>query len=991
MAAALAWTASEATAQNVMNKPARLIAFSPATPSVVFTTVGNGLFRSTGTQFDLLGLEFQTIYLRPGGAIQPQIARMLFDPSNPQVIYISTEAVDGGVWKSVDGGLSWAQANKGLPVDGGFAVGLQFEPGAPTTLYCAIADGVYKTTDSAANWTKIGTLPTPSPVFLISPHNRQLWFMAEGTSIRRSLDGGTTWLNASSIDAAATITDIVADKNNPAYIYVTATGSARGSGVYRLDEAEGRYVAVNKLNVSALRIEYAPAASGVLLVTREDAPCMYRSTDQGSSWLQNCISEATGPMFVSVNPANPAQMYAATGTGLFRSKDGGFRWDRSFGTVKPTISAPVRPYEFTLPAGQTGSLDLTLQLLESPLWTVPLEVTAAGGSWLKLTNVTGSTPARAIVQVSTAGLTAATYDGAITVRSTQAANSPLTIPVKLTVTAAVTDPGYTIQTIAGTGAAANIGEDGPATRATLSSPDSLAMATDGSLYVTDTGNHTVKVVRPDGRMQRVAGVGLPGFSGDGGDPMLGAFRQPRGLALTSTGILVSDSGNRRVRKIEGSTLSTFLSGPENLRGLAWGPGNMLYVALPTEHLVLSVDQNSTVKVVAGTGVAGFRGDGGTASAARLSSPTDVFVDGKGDLYIADTDNHRIRVISSADKTIRTVAGSGLSGFQGEQGTATAVSLNQPLGVAADAAGNVYIADTGNHRIRMVSADGQMRTIAGTGESGFAGENTPAIQAQLRGPADLALGADGRVYFTDVQNHRIRALTARGSGPPAVSEGGVVSAADGRVTLAPGGLFSVYGTNLASATETANVLPWPTSLGGVQVKVNGQTVPVYFVSAGQINGQVPFEIAPGEVDVVVTVNDVAGTVRKAMVQATAPGVLQYGVNRAVVQNSNGSVNASNNPARAGEAVTVYLTGIGMLDNAVTTGAAAPGDPLSRAIASATVKIGGVDAQVLFVGLTPGFVGLAQANVTVPQLGAGEYPLEITVGGVASNRPVITVRN
>ena len=91
------------------------------------------------------------------------------------------------------------------------------------------------------------------------------------------------------------------------------------------------------------------------------------------------------------------------------------------------------------------------------------------------------------------------------------------------------------------------------------------------------------------------------------------------------------------------------------------------------------------------------------------------------------------------------------------------------------------------------------------------------------------------------------------------------------------------------------------------------------------------------------------------------------------------------------MTVYLTGIGMLDNAVTTGAAAPGDPLSRAIASATVKIGGVDAQVLFVGLTPGFVGLAQANVTVPQLGAGEYPLEITVGGVASNRPVITVRN
>ena len=995
MAAALAWTASEATAQNVMNKPARLIAFSPATPSVVFTTVGNGLFRSTGTQFDLLGLEFQTIYLRPAGAIQPQIARMLFDPSNPQVIYISTEAVDGGVWKSVDGGLSWAQANKGLPVDGGFAVGLQFEPGAPTTLYCAIADGVYKTTDSAANWTKIGTLPAATTIFLISPHDRMLWLSADRGLIRRSLDGGATWLQGSALPLAqgTVATDIVADSVNPTYIYVTAAGNA-GAGVYRIENsAASNYAGVNKLPVQAMQIGYDPPGSKTLTVARGDAPCFYRSFDEGNNWRQDCIAGAAGPMAVATNPADPqqSQMYAATGSGIFRSVTAGITWQTRAGTVKPTIGAPIRPYEFTLPAGQSGSLDLTLQLLESQLWTVPLEVTVAGGSWLKLTNVTGSTPARAIVQVSTAGLTAATYDGAITVRSTQAANSPLTIPVKLTVTAAVTDPGYTIQTIAGTGAAANIGEDGPATRATLSSPDSLAMAADGSLYVTDTGNHMVKVIRPDGRMQRVAGVGRPGFSGDGGDPMLGTFQQPRGLALTSTGMHVSDTGNRRVRKIEGSTLSTFLSGPENLRGLAWGPGDILYIALPTEHLVLSVDQNSSVKVVAGTGVAGFRGDGGTASAARLSSPTDVFVDGKGDLYIADTDNHRIRVISSADKTIRTVAGSGLAGFQGEQGTATAVSLNQPLGVAADAAGNVYIADTGNHRIRMVSADGQMRTIAGTGESGFAGENTPAIQAQLRGPADLALGADGRVYFTDVQNHRIRALTARGSGPPAVSEGGVVSAADGRVTLAPGGLFSVYGTNLASATETANVVPWPTSLRGVQVTVNGQAVPVYFVSAGQINGQVPFEIAPGEVDVVVTLNDVAGTVRKAMVQATAPGVLQNPVNRAVVQNSNGSVNASNNPARAGEAVTVYLTGIGMLDNAVTTGAAAPGDPLSRAIASATVKIGGVDAQVLFVGLTPGFVGLAQANVIVPQLGAGEYPLEITVGGVASNRPVITVRN
>ncbi|MEP7367360.1 MAG: hypothetical protein ABI972_29220 [Acidobacteriota bacterium] len=997
LAAAMAWTASEAAAQNVMNKPARLIAFSPATPSVVFTTVGTGLFRTTGTQFDLLGLDYQTIYLRPAGTLQPQISRMLFDPGNPMVIYVTTDAGDGGVWKSVDGGLTWAQSGKGLPLEGGFVVGLQFEPGAPSTLYCAIADGVYKTVDGAANWSKAGTLPVPTTIFLISPHDRNLWFSSDANRIRRSLDGGVAWLAGSSLPLApgTLATDIVADAGSPAYIYVSAAGTGSGAGVYRIENtAASNYIGLNKLPVQALQVRYDPPGSSTLTVSRADAPCFYRSFDQGNSWRQDCIPGAVGPMAVATNPADPqqGQMYAATGSGVFRSLNAGVTWQTRAGTVKPTIGVPSRAYEFTLPPGQTGTLDLTLQLLESQLWTVPLAVTTTGGAWLKLSNVSGSTPARTIVQVSSAGLTAGTYDGSITVDSAAAANSPLKIPVKLTVTASAADPGYTIQTYAGTGVAANTGDDGPAVRASMSSPDSLALAADGTLYVTDTGNHAVRAVRTDGRIQRVAGVGRGGFSGDGGDPLLAAFQQPRGLALTPNGIYISDTGNGRVRRIEGATLSSFIGGLANLRGLAYGPGGVLYVALPTEHIVITVDQSSNVKVVAGTGTAGFRGDGGPAAAARLSSPTDVFLDGKGDLYIADTDNHRIRVISAADKTIRTIAGSGLAGFQAEQGTATTVALNQPAGVSVDAAGNVYIADTGNNRIRMVTPEGQMRTIAGTGQAGFAGESTPAIQAQLRGPADTAAGPDGRVYFTDTQNHRIRVLAPRGSGgQPAISDGGVVSAADGHVALAPGGLFSVYGTNLASATETASVVPWPQTLHGVQVSMNGQAVPVYFVSKGQINGQVPYEIGPGEVDVVATVDGVATVARKATVQAAAPGILQYGVNRAVIQNSNGTVNAANNPARAGEAVTVYLTGIGALDNPVETGSAAPPDPLSRASAAVSVKIGGVNAQVLFTGLTPGFVGLAQVNVVVPQLGAGEYSLEISVGGVTSNRPVLTVRN
>ncbi|MBN8730537.1 MAG: hypothetical protein J0L64_08365 [Acidobacteria bacterium] len=1001
VAAALAWTATEASAQIVMNQPVNLVAFLPTAPPTILTTVGPGLFRATNSNFQLLAGEFQTIYFRQPGTPQPQITKFLYSPAAPQIVYATTDTADGGVWKSVDAGLTWAVANKGLPTAAGLVVGLQFLPGNTATLYCAVERDIYQSTDSGANWAKVSTLPAVANQFLISPHDTKLWVASDENQMRRSIDGGQNWLTSAtvSLGTGTVITGMVADVNNPALITVTAAGTGRGFGVYQVDVVNppGNAI-VLRHTAQAFQILYPSAESKLPIVSTlgaGGASCYDIPVDQGMTrWVRGCINvNSIGPPFLAINPANIAQTFAGTSTGLYKSENGLGPWNTSYGTVRPTLAVPNGAYEFKLEAGRTGSLALALRSVEFQTWVLPLDVTTTGGSWLTVSNVTGSTPANATVSVSAAGLAAGNYEGTVTVRSSLAGNSPLLIPVKLTVTAPVADPGYIIQTIAGTGAPANTGEDGPAAQATLSSPDSVLVESDGSVIVVDSGNHAVKAVRPDGRLRRVAGTGLPGVSGDGGDPMLASFRGPRGITAAPGGYYITDAGNRRVRRILGSTLTTYLSGPENLRGIAVSPSGTVYLALATDHVVIAVEGDvAQSRVVAGRiGVSGFRGDGGPATGALLSSPSELFLDAKGDLYIADTDNHRIRVISAADKTIRTVAGSGLGGFQSETGNALAVALNKPTGVALDAAGSLVIADSGNHRIRMVAADGQMRTIAGTGEPGFAGEGTAAALALLRSPSDVAVAANGRIFFSDTQNHRVRALTPRSSSLPAISDGGVVSAADGRVTLAPGGLFSVYGANLATGTATASEVPWPTSLRGVQVAMNGQPVPVYFVSPGQINGQAPFALGPGEVDVTVTIDGVTSSPRKAVVQSAAPGVLQYGVNRAVVQNSNGSVNASNNPARAGEAITIYLTGIGALDNAVATGAAAPGDPLSRASAPARITVGGVDAQVLFVGLTPGFVGLAQANIVVPQLGAGEYPLEITIGGVASNRPVITVRN
>ncbi|MCC6292376.1 MAG: hypothetical protein IT164_07015 [Bryobacterales bacterium] len=989
--------ASHAGAQNRMNQPVGLVALSPSPSPVLFATVGTGFFRSEHAEYQLLGHQFDTIYLRPPGAPQPQLTQILFEPGSAAVMYATADAAEGGVWKSVDTGVTWTPMNQGLPIEGGFVHSFQFEPGQPRTIYCVIANGVYKTVDGAASWTKAAALPETPLRFLISPHDRQLWMFATRAQVSRSPDAGATWpvSTKSSLPIAegSTVTGMLMDAFDPAYLYISAAGQAPGVGVYRLDVMNPGNVVVQRRAAQAFSIGYPSPGSRILLITTlgpGNASCIDLTLDQGFSWGRTCIPGALGPSTLAFNTSNTSQLMAGTAAGLFKTRNGGAEWTPTFGTVKPTLAAPQTSYQFTLPPGQTGSLELTLGLAETQLWSAPIEANTAGGAWLRLTNVAGTTPAKAIVQVSAAGLTAGEYEGSITVRSSQAANSPMTVPVKLTVAAAEADPGYVVTTLAGTGSPANTGDDGPAARATLSSPDSVVVAGDGAVYVSDTGNHTIKRIGGDGVIRRAAGTGQPGVAGDGGDPRLATFQQPRGLALAPGGFYIADAGNRRIRKVENGVVSTYASGLENLRGIALGADGTLYIALPTEHVVIAVG-NGTPRAVAGTGVAGFRGEGGSAVQARLSSPSDVFVDAKGDLYIADTDNNRVRVVSAADQKIRTVAGNGQAGFQAASGPALQVALNGPSGVAVDETGNVFIADRGNNRIRMVTPGGKLSTIAGAGEAGFSGEGSQAVAAMLRGPSDVATGGGGHIYFTDTQNHRVRVLAPRAGAAPAISEGGVVSAADGFVALSPGGLFSIFGANLAGGVETASSAPWPRTLRGVTVTMNGAAVPVNYVSPGQVNGQVPFELGAGEADVVVTVDGVASQARKAVVQPAAPGIFQYGVNRAVAQNANGSVNASINPARAGEVVTVYLTGIGALDNAVTTGAAAPAEPLSRAAGGVRATIGGVEAQVLYLGLTPGFIGLAQANVIVPALGAGEYAVEISIGGAAGNRPVITVRN
>ena len=228
-------------------------------------------------------------------------------------------------------------------------------------------------------------------------------------------------------------------------------------------------------------------------------------------------------------------------------------------------------------------------------------------------------------------------------------------------------------------------------------------------------------------------------------------------------------------------------------------------------------------------------------------------------------------------------------------------------------------------------------------------------------------------------------------PPTISAGGVVNAASFTPKVAPGSLFSIFGADLASATQSAASLPLPTNLSGTSVTVGGKAAPLVFVSAGQINAQIPYEVTEAQtVPVVVTVNGIASPAVNVAVASASPGIFQFGQKRAVLQNADYTVNTADNPAAVDTYVVAYLTGSGQLDNPVANGTAAKADPISRPRGPVTAMIGNSSADVIFGGLTPDFVGLMQVNLKVPNLAPGTYPLVITVNGEKSNAAMVTVR-
>jgi len=599
-----------------------------------------------------------------------------------------------------------------------------------------------------------------------------------------------------------------------------------------------------------------------------------------------------------------------------------------------------------------------------------------------------------------------------------------------------------ITTVAGTGTYGFSGDNGPAASAQLDYPGSVAVDSAGSLYIADTGNHRIRKVS-GGVITTVAGNGTLGFSGDNGPATSAQLDYPGGVAVDSAGNLyIADSYNFRIRKVSGGVITT----------------------------------------VAGSGAPGFGGgDNGPATSAPLSLPRGIAVDSAGNLYVAEFHSSRIRKVSNG--VITTVTGNGTPGFGGDNGPAINAQLNDPEGVVVDSAGNLYIADFGNSRIRKVS-NGVISTIAGNGTPGFSGDNGPATSAQLAYPNGVAADSAGNVYVADTSNYRIRILTPTGSpctysvSPTtlqAPASGGIVTVgiqtaasctwtvsglpgwmalsgaspgpASANVALAvfpnnsgatlsatisiagvsvivtqpaaalaalpplrgvvnaasyivgapvsPGEMVTLFGPGLGPATAAYATIDQATgrlatTIGGVQVLFNGIPAPMIYAGSTQVSAVVPYEMATiANPSVWINFAGQTSNAYQLSVTAAAPGLFAQntsGSGPGSILNQDNSLNGPGHAAAKGSIVQVYMTGEGQTNppgvtGKITTATLPPPQVTPAPVQPISVLIGGQPANYAYAGEAPGFVaGLMQLNVQIPaNAPSGALPIQVSIGG------------
>jgi uncharacterized protein (TIGR03437 family) len=511
------------------------------------------------------------------------------------------------------------------------------------------------------------------------------------------------------------------------------------------------------------------------------------------------------------------------------------------------------------------------------------------------------------------------------------------------------DTSGNLSTVAGGGKGSTY--PGPATSVNIS-PGGVAVDSAGNLFISDTLSTRVLEVNPAGIISVFAGTGNMAYSGDGGPAIKATFEVPRGLAFDRAGNLyIADENNGVIRKVNTAGIISTVAGNRNM---------------------------------------GFSGDGGPATKAEIDNPTGVATDAAGNFYTVGQIGGRVRKVDTKG-IITTAAGSANDGYSGDGGPATSAELNSAAAVTLDGAGNMYIADKDNARVRKVDTNGIITTVAGTGQRGDTGDGGPATSAELFSPEGVGVDSFGNLYIAENTNGLIRKITF--PGVPTISS--VVNGASFQPGIVAGSWATIQGSSLSAMTDTWGSLivngKLPTTVDGVSVTVGGQPAYVDYISPGQINFIVP-NVASGPQPVVVTNSFGTSASFTATVNSFGPAFFPWQNSDQVIATrqdfsyvaKNGTIRgATSVPAKPGDVIILWGTGFGPTTPAVAEGQETPSDTIYSTSLLPTITINNISATVYGAALSPGSAGLYQVAIQVPNsLGNGDWPVIATIGGVSS---------
>jgi Putative Ig domain/NHL repeat len=574
-----------------------------------------------------------------------------------------------------------------------------------------------------------------------------------------------------------------------AYSNLTATGlpsglSATLSGnTISLSGTPAASGTFNNIDVSVMDAAGATVSS-TFSITVNAAPALGSLTTSqwtlGQSGYTGAIplSGGTGALVVSAQANLPPGLTAiVTGTNVTFS--GTPTSVGTFNNVQLTVqdatgASSTGTFSITINAAPTlGSLSVTQWTVNQAGYSGIIAVTGGTTAFSNLV-ATGLPPGLSAglngttIILSGTPTTAGAFS-AINISVTDAAGATASGTFAITI-----NPTGLISTVGGNGTAGYSGDGGAATSAQLDGPSGVAVDSSGDLFIADTVNNRIReVVQATGNIITVAGAGVAGYSGDGAAATSAQLNAPSAVAVDSSGdLFIADTGNNVIREViqatgiiitvagngtagdGGAGATAQLNGPH---GVAVDSSGNLFIADTGNNVIREVVQaTSNIITVAGTGAAGYSGDGGPASSAELNAPFGVAVDANGNIFIADTGNNAVREVVQATGYIITVAGTGSAGYSGDGATATSAQLNGPVSVAVDQSGNLFIADSGNNAVReVVQATGYIVTVAGTGTAGYSGDGGLASNAQLNGPDGVTVDANGDLFIGDTGNNCIR--------------------------------------------------------------------------------------------------------------------------------------------------------------------------------------------------------------------------------------------